>query len=200
MHTVAFSARLYGLLDMPTLYGLPVEQPFDGARFEEVVAITRSLVRELLEQRPGYGLATSSACLQLVALLWRNWAAIDGAVSPTGGARVAELARLEPVLRAIQSRYAEDLRIEQLAEMMHLHPAYFSTLFHRATGLPPSQYLARHRLRRAREMLLSTNQSIREIATATGYRDPFYLSRAFRRAVGVSPGQYRKTRVSAELP
>src|SRR5947199_10025340 len=68
MHTVAFSARLYGLLDMPTLYGLPVEQHFDGARFEEVVATARGLVRELLEQQPGYGLATSAACLQLLAL------------------------------------------------------------------------------------------------------------------------------------
>ena len=102
-------------------------------------------------------------------------------------------------LLATLGKVGRDL-IEQLAELVHLHPAYFSTLFHKATGLPPSQYLARHRLRRAREMLLSTNDSIREIATATGYRDPFYLSRAFRRAVGVSPSEYRKTRVSADLP
>ena len=67
MHTVAFSARLYGLLDLPTLCGLPVEQHLDDDRFNEVVGIARQLVRELLERRPGYGLATNAACLRLVA-------------------------------------------------------------------------------------------------------------------------------------
>jgi AraC family transcriptional regulator of arabinose operon len=200
MHTVAFSARLYGLLDLPSLCGLPVEQQLDDDQFDEVVGIARRLVRELLERRPGYALATNAACLHLVAVLWRTWAMTDGEPSPASGARVADLARLEPVLRAIQSRYAETLTLDQMAGLVHLHPAYFSTLFRRATGLPPSQYLSRYRLRRAHDMLLSTDHSIREIAAATGFRDPFYLSRAFRRAEGLSPSEYRKARSGSELP
>jgi AraC-like DNA-binding protein/quercetin dioxygenase-like cupin family protein len=200
MHTVAFSARLYGLLDLPALCGLPVEQQLDGSHFDEVVGIARLLVRELMERRPGYGLATNAACLRLVAVLWRSWVATDGEPSRVTGARVVDLARLEPVLHAIQSRYAETLTLEQMASLVHLHPAYFSTIFHRATGLPPSQYLARYRLRRAHDLLLSTDRSIREIAAATGFRDPFYLSRAFRRAAGVSPSEYRKARGGTELP
>jgi AraC family transcriptional regulator, arabinose operon regulatory protein len=200
MHTVAFSARLYGLLDLPSLCGLPVEQHLDDDRFADVVTIARRLVRELMERRPGYALATNAACLDLVALLWRSWSATDGDLSRVTGARVADLARLEPVLRTIQSRYAETLTLEQMAGLVHLHPAYFSTLFRRATGLPPGQYLSRYRLRRAHDMLLSTDNSIREIATATGFRDPFYLSRAFRRAAGVSPSEYRRARGGSELP
>ena len=104
------------------------------------------------------------------------------------------------MLHAIQSRYAERLTLEQMADLVHLHPAYFSTIFRRATGLPPSHYLARYRLRRARDMLLSTDRSIREIAAATGFRDPFYLSRTFRRATGISPSEYRKAQGGTELP
>jgi len=200
MHTVAFNARLYGLLDLPALCGLPVMQHLDAEQFDELVEIARQLVRELLERRPGYGLATNAACLRLVALLWRTWNDASGEPSRVTGTRVVDLARLEPVLQAIQSRYAEALPLEQMASLVHLHPAYFSTVFHRATGLPPSQYLARYRLRRAHDLLLSTDRSIREIAAATGFRDPFYLSRAFRKAAGVSPSEYRKARGGAELP
>lgn len=200
MHTAAFSARLYGHLDLPTLCGLPVEQRLDPKRFAEVVGVARRLVRELQARRPGYGLAATASCLELVALLWRNWVEAEGAPAWAGGARVADLARLAPVLRTIESRYAEDLTLEQLAGLVHLHPAYFSTLFRRATGLPPGQYLARYRLRRAHDLLLSTDHSIREIAAATGFHDPFYLSRAFRRAVGISPSEYRKRSLGAELP
>lgn len=200
MHTVAFSARLYGLLDLPTLCGLPVEQHLDDDRFYEVVGIARQLVRELFERRPGYGLATNAACLRLVAMLWRTWTDSNDDPARVTGARVADLARLEPVLHAIQSRYAEALTLEQMASLVHLHPSYFSTVFHRATGLPPSQYLAQYRLRRAHDLLLSTDRSIREIAAATGFRDPFYLSRAFRKAAGVSPSEFRKACVGTELP
>jgi AraC-like DNA-binding protein/quercetin dioxygenase-like cupin family protein len=200
MHTVAFSARLYGLLDLPTIGGLPVEQRLDDDRFAEVVEIVRQLVRELLERCPGYGLAINAACLRLVALLWRNWSGANAEPSRVTGARVVDLARLEPVLQAIQSRYSEALTLEQMAGLVHLHPAYFSTVFHRATGLPPSQYLAQYRLRRAHDLLLSTDRSIREIAAVTGFRDPFYLSRAFRKATGVSPSEFRKVRGGTELP
>jgi len=200
MHTVAFSARLYGLLDLPTIGGLPVEQHLDDGNFQEIVGIVRQLVRELLERRPGYGLATNAACLHLVALLWRTWTETNGEPSRVSGAHIFDLARLEPVLQAIQSRYAEALTLEQMAGLVHLHPAYFSTVFHRATGLPPSQYLAQYRLRRAHDLLLSTDRSIREIAAATGFRDPFYLSRAFRKAAGVSPSEFRKARGGTELP
>ncbi|MGE3910049.1 MAG: AraC family transcriptional regulator [Chloroflexota bacterium] len=200
MHTVAFSARLFGLIDLPTFGGLPVEQQLDTDHFAEVVEIVRQLVRELLERCPGYGLAATAACLRLVATLWRHWSDTNGQPSRVTGARVFDLARLEPVLQAIQARHSEALTLEQLAGLVHLHPAYFSTVFHRATGLPPSQYLAQYRLRRAHDLLLSTDLSIREIAAATGFRDPFYLSRAFRKAAGVSPSAFRKARGGAELP
>jgi AraC family transcriptional regulator, arabinose operon regulatory protein len=200
MHTVWFSARLYGLLDLPSLCGLPVEYQLSTPQFDEMVAIARRIIQELREREPGYALATNAAGLQLVAALWRAWAASGGEPSLASGAHIAELARLEPVLRAIQSRYAELLTLAQMAQLVHLHPAYFSTLFRRATGLPPSQYLARYRLRRAQELLLSTDHSLSEIAAATGFSDPFYLSRAFRRQAGVSPSAFRKANTGSDLP
>jgi transcriptional regulator GlxA family with amidase domain len=70
----------------------------------------------------------------------------------------------------------------------------------RVAGPPPLKYLARYRLDRARELLLSTDQSVAEIAAATGFRDPFYLSRVFRRAEGCSPNEYRRSKGSPGLP
>ena len=62
------------------------------------------------------------------------------------------------------------------------------------------QYVARYRLNRVRELLLSTDHSVKEIAAETGYRDHSYLDRVFRRSEGCSPGEYRRAKRSPLLP
>lgn len=200
MYTVHFVARLYGVLDMPALYGLPVALRPAPATMARIVEAARRIVDELARGEAGCALAANGECATLLALLWRETVGQAGSPPPDGAARAAEVARLAPVFRTIQARYAERLTLEDLARVVHLHPAYFSALFKRVTGLPPLEYLARYRLHQARDLLLSTDRSIREIARATGYRDPFYLSRVFRRAEGMSPSEYRRDKTRPALP
>jgi AraC family transcriptional regulator, arabinose operon regulatory protein len=72
-------------------------------------------------------------------------------------------------------------------------------VFKGLAGLPPIRYLARYRLDRVRELLLSTDLTVAEIAARTGFRDPFYLSHAFRQAEGMSPSVDRRTKDFAGL-
>lgn len=72
-----------------------------------------------------------------------------------------------------------------------VHPAYFSALFKRVTGLPPRAYLTQYRLDRVRELLLSTDLPIARIAQQAGFSDQSYLSRVFREGEGSSPTEYR---------
>jgi AraC family transcriptional regulator len=49
------------------------------------------------------------------------------------------------------------------------------------------------RIEKAKELLISTNTPIAELAMATGFSDQSHLTMAFRRAVGQSPARYRKS-------
>ncbi|HET7770165.1 MAG TPA: helix-turn-helix transcriptional regulator, partial [Chloroflexota bacterium] len=132
----------------------------------------------------------------------RGEAATRGRNGALGGggerreARAADLARLAPVLRAIEESCAEPLTLKQLADLVHLHPAYFATWFRQVTGVTPHEYLARYRVQRARAMLLATDQTLDQIADATGHANRSHLTRAFRRVMGVTPSEVRRSRAA----
>jgi len=100
--------------------------------------------------------------------------------------------RLNPVLTAINEKFNHELTREQLAEYAGLSPSRFHAIFQEATGIAPMQYVQRLRLRRAQELLLATDLSIKQIADAIGFNDPFHFSRLFKRDAGVSPRAYRR--------
>lgn len=64
-------------------------------------------------------------------------------------------------------------------------------LFKAATGLSPQRYAEELKLREARALLRHTSLSVGEVATATGFADPFYFSKRFRRFAGAAPSQSR---------
>jgi AraC-like DNA-binding protein len=144
-------------------------------------------------------------CARLLGLLWREAAGVpaasrSNAAGAAPGAKLGKLTRLAPVLQVVRARYAERLTLPELAGVVNLHPAYFSGLFKDVTGLPPLRYLARYRLDRARELLLTTGLPVGEIAAVTGFRDVFHLSHVFRQAEGVSPSAFRKAETATKLP
>lgn len=192
-YTVHFTAQVYGLLDVPSLYRLPPTFTLAPDRVTAFREAARRIVEELAGARPGCTLAAGGECARMLAWLWRETVDGGGAQAGHDVTTVAALPRLAPVLRAIQAHYAEPLRVRDLAELVHLHPAWFSTRFRQLTGLSPAQYVLRYRLERARELLVSTDRSVREIAAMTGFQDPLYLSRQFRRLLGASPTAYRQS-------
>ena len=65
-------------------------------------------------------------------------------------------------------------------------------LFKAATGMTPVAYFLNEKLCLARELLRNTGNSVKEVAAAVGYEDPFYFSRCFKRRFGVSPREIRR--------
>ncbi|MFD7155620.1 helix-turn-helix domain-containing protein [Kribbella sp. NPDC059898] len=86
-----------------------------------------------------------------------------------------------------------DLSLGDLADQLGISPAQFSRRFKAAHGVTPAHYLRRTRLRRARELLTETDDTLQTIAEHSGYRSAFYLSRVFTNHTGQSPSQYRQT-------
>ncbi len=104
-----------------------------------------------------------------------------------------------PVMEAVsymESHYAEQLTIEQVAEAAGYSAAYFSRLFQKQLGKSYSEYLSYIRIKHASRLLLNTDKSVTEIAMETGYQYPGNLSASFRLKTGLTPQQYRRQRRS----
>jgi AraC-like DNA-binding protein len=108
--------------------------------------------------------------------------------------------RLAHVLAYIADHGHQPLTLAELAQVAHLSRTHFSTTFRGAAGLAPFEYVHRHRLQRAKELLADESLGVAEVAARVGFADPFYFSRAFKRTEGLSQRQYRLAKQSPAFP
>ena len=95
-------------------------------------------------------------------------------------------------MRLLESDIARPWTLADLAEELHLAPAYLVRLFKDATGLPPKAYLAQVRAERAAVLLLNTDDPVTGIGRAVGWPDQNYFARRFKAHYGLSATTYRK--------
>lgn len=94
-------------------------------------------------------------------------------------------------IRYISKNFVQNLTLDQVADHVHLNPAYFSTLFKQSTGSSFKEYLNMVRIEESKRLLANTDYSIIDIALATGFEDQSYFSKVFKKYTGLTPKQYR---------
>jgi AraC-like DNA-binding protein len=94
---------------------------------------------------------------------------------------------VKQVKDCLESRYAENLTLEELARVANLSPFYLVRVFRKEVGLPPHAYQTRVRLNRAMA-LLARGASIGEAALNTGFFDQSHFTNHFRKVFGYTPG------------
>lgn len=99
--------------------------------------------------------------------------------------------RIQESLDFLHEHFAEKITVPELAERVYLSTSRYSHLFRQMKGVSPGQYLQQFRIGKARELLISSNLSVGEIAARCGFDDLFYFSNLFRRLTGISPRGYR---------
>lgn len=82
--------------------------------------------------------------------------------------------------------------VEDIAQRLHYSASHFSALFKSKMGRSPIEYFIEMKIRYACQLLDQTSLRVKEIATKTGYDDPYYFSRLFSKIMGVSPNKYRE--------
>ena len=92
----------------------------------------------------------------------------------------------------IAEHLTADLRVEMLAEQVHMSPRNFARLYARTRGRTPAKSVEAIRVDAARRRLEETGDRITEIATDCGFADEEHMRGAFIRALGVPPREYRK--------
>ena len=89
---------------------------------------------------------------------------------------------------------SQDISIQDIADKLGVHRSYLSSIFKDFHKISPKEYLLEVRMKRAKELLETTNQPIKIIAYSVGYLDPLHFSKAFRQYYDCSPSQYRTSK------
>ena len=92
----------------------------------------------------------------------------------------------------LEANSTEPIDLQTQARRAGLSSFHFLRSFFAVLGVTPHQYLVRHRLRRAAQLLADEDRSITDVALDVGFADLSNFVRSFHRAAGVSPRAYRR--------
>lgn len=95
----------------------------------------------------------------------------------------------------ISARYSKDISLDDVSREVDISPYYFSKIFKEETGENFIEYVTNIRIAKAKELLQTSDLSIKEICGEVGYADPNYFSRTFKKNVGVTPTEYKEGKV-----
>ena len=95
------------------------------------------------------------------------------------------------ILSFIDSNLDNDLSLETLARLSGVLTHQFARAFKRRVGQSPHHYVLHRRIDAARQLLSASEQSIAEIAYATGFSSQSHMTTTFRRELGATPAQLR---------
>lgn len=182
----------------PTFLLCSAQDTFQAGRFELIPrhgvddplvrAVALALMDEVRSDYPGgrwYGESLGST---LAVHLVRHYSTAHTRVRQIEDGLARQ--QLRVTLEYVEQHLAEDIPLQTLSAVCELSAFHFARLFKRSVGLAPHQYVIQRRVERARELLLTSRQSVAQIAQQVGFCDQSHLTIHFKRAFGMPPKQF----------
>ncbi|MFJ4291342.1 GlxA family transcriptional regulator [Cupriavidus sp. NPDC089707] len=101
-------------------------------------------------------------------------------------------AELIEVVRLMEANIEEPLSLDELARLVRLSQRHLQRMFKFYLNVSPTHYYLTLRLKRAREMLRTTNASIARVTAVCGFHSPCHFSKAYRAQFGHAPSHERR--------
>lgn len=92
----------------------------------------------------------------------------------------------------IRESLEKNVTIQEIAQTLGISYSSFRKLFREQTGIPPALYQHNLRLQLAKELLTTTDESIKEIAYRLNFGSPDYFSSKFKAKTGLKPSDFRE--------
>ena len=99
--------------------------------------------------------------------------------------------RIIEIISFIQKEYM-DVTLDTLSDHFHLSKPYLSKYIKEKSGMTFQEVVKEERMKKAKNMLKQTNNTVETIAANIGYENVEHFNRLFKRSFGVTPVQYRK--------
>lgn len=92
----------------------------------------------------------------------------------------------------IENNYFRNIKISDIADYIGINRSYLTSCFKKSMNMSPHRYLLEYRMKKAENLLLSSNKSINQISFEVGYEDSLAFSKVFKNFTGMSPKSYRE--------
>lgn len=184
IHSEYLARLLDGSRTLPVLYD--GKEPWSASVLAHLEAL-----KEALENRPpGFELEAKA---RLYLILSAIAAGPGWLAPPRGRAETGQsMEQLKKVISHIESRYADKIYLRDLADLAGMSESRFSRFFKKAMHLTPLDYIIRHRVEKAAELLRRTDRKVLDIAMEVGFEHQGYFIKRFREQTGFTPAEYRK--------
>lgn len=96
------------------------------------------------------------------------------------------------VLRLMEANIEEPLSLEELTRLVNLSQRHLQRMFRFYLNVSPTHYYLTLRLKRARDLLRTTNASIARVTTICGFHSQCHFSKAYRTQFGYAPSHERR--------
>ncbi len=162
-------------------------KPAIGFRDNMIEDALQRIAAELHNPDPiSVTMAESQAVQLFVQLLRLNGVGLEPA---KGGLTPLNLKRINAI---IESRPANPPSLEELVREIGVSRRHFFRAFKQSTGKTPHSYVAEHRLKRAVDLLRTTDLSATDIALGCGFASSSHFTVAFKQALGTGPSEFRR--------
>ncbi|MGE6628807.1 helix-turn-helix domain-containing protein [Bacillus sp. NPDC077027] len=98
----------------------------------------------------------------------------------------------EKIIHIIHQEFDSDLTLDEIASRLHYNPNYLSSIFRKEMDISFSEYLSSYRHHVAKNWLVETEMSVKEISEKLKYKNPQNFIRSFKKLEGTTPGKYRE--------
>ena len=190
---VRLSDRLIGYLQTGQLFR---KEPTE-AQFERMIKLAEKwgldVNREVLRKAYFAGRVISpkqhESAVKLLTIFARHLAILSNQVF------IQQENAEPPVIKRsrdyIQEHQAEELSLNQVAKAVNMSTFYFCKMFKKVTGINFTDYVARVRIEKSKNLLLNPNLRVSEIAFEVGFQSLTHFNRVFKKLLGQSPTDYR---------
>lgn len=94
-------------------------------------------------------------------------------------------------VKYIESHYSDqELYTPDLAEMSGIGETYYRNIFISVFNMPPAKYIQQYRIDKAKELLVSTDKSIEDIAVSVGFANASYFCKVFKNICNMTPLEF----------
>lgn len=173
-----------GLEVIPTIYYKIMNFNNDKA---EILSYLNNLVREVENKDSNYELACKSILTLFIIYISRN--AKSNLFITTNPEKLnIECVKIK---NYIDSHYSENITLDILSSLSYVNKFHLVHSFTKQMGISPINYLINKRIEEAKNLLATTNHSIRDISSIVGFSNSSYFSQMFKKSTGTSPRGYK---------
>lgn len=155
----------------------------------EILYNLNTLIRELEERNLNYELACKSILTLFLIQVMRN---TSSDIFITENFKKVNIECMK-IKNYIDSHYSENITLDFLSNLTYVNKFHLVHLFTKEMGISPINYLINKRIDESKNLLSTTNYSIRDISSIVGFSNSSYFSQMFKKITGISPKDFRSS-------